>query len=169
MKNVVVLRAISGAGKSTHAKRLTDIFVSAHKGEDFREALVRIVSADHYFERNGRYVYEPDQIGNAHAICFKAYLEALERLSDPALLVVDNTNIHMNEIAPYMLAASAYGWTAEIHEIHVPLEVAAARTIHGVPRDVINNMYAQLLTQRVPPWWTVRRYDVSGDVARELL
>jgi predicted kinase len=160
MKQVIVLRGISGSGKSTYAKKLLgDIKGSA-----------RLCSADYHFERSdGSYQYDPARIGVAHALCFASYIEALQGFTIPALVVVDNTNIHMNEIAPYMLGAAAYGWTAEIHELHVPLEVAASRTIHGTPRDVINNMYAQLLTQRVPPFWTVRRYDVSGDVARELL
>lgn len=161
MKQVIILRAISGAGKSTYARSLPAQVVC---------------SADDYFTVDGEYRFDKTKLGEAHGACFRKYIQALQERAD-GLVVVDNTNIGVVEIAPYMLAASAYGWAAELHELRVTLEVAVARNVHKVPHEVLQHMIAGLDAERIPPWWTVVRIEApdvplsqdASNVARSVL
>ncbi len=71
----------------------------------------------------------------------------------PKLYVIDNTSISAWEIAPYILAASAFGLDHEIVTIACNPDVAAARNIHGVPAQVVWDMHRRLLTESLPPFW----------------
>lgn len=139
---VIVLSGISGAGKSTRVKKLKERFV------------VVVVSADDYFMKDGVYQFNPKELTQAHAACFKSFLEAIQE-SDPTVeyLVVDNTNLSVEEISPYMLAAAAYGLEAEIQTVVAPLSVAASRNVHGVPMTSSQNQWNKLQSRRLPPWW----------------
>lgn len=139
---VIVLSGISGAGKSTRVKKLKERFV------------VVVVSADDYFMKDGVYQFNPKELTQAHAACFKSFLEAIQE-SDPTVeyLVVDNTNLSVEEISPYMLAAAAYGLEAEIQTVVVQLSVAASRNVHGVPMTSSQNQWNKLQSRRLPPWW----------------
>src|SRR5512138_2682582 len=53
-RTVFIMQGISGSGKSTLAKRIA------------QDTGAAIVSADHYFERNGKFEYDSRQLGNAH-------------------------------------------------------------------------------------------------------
>lgn len=101
MGTVKVLSGISGSGKSVYAGRLLN------------ESPGVQVSADNFFfDSQGDYNYDHTKIGEAHSWCFKAYIEFLEHGSP--LIVVDNTNTRTEDISPYMLGASAFGYDAEI-------------------------------------------------------
>jgi predicted kinase len=149
--HVVVLRAISGAGKTTYARQL----LAQHVGTS------RVVSADHLFEVDGEYRFDPARIGEAHAACLRAFVDALE--SGTELVIVDNTNTSVIECAPYMALAPAFGYSAEIHQLEVDPRVAAARNTHGVPADVVAKMAAKLAADQLPPWWTVRKVRAGGE------
>jgi len=142
MPKVIVLQGLSGSGKSTIAKKLV---------EGVNQAV--IVSTDQFMVNEaGEYEFDPTKIGEAHGRCFKRFLIALE--ADWSLIVVDNTNTSVAEIAPYMLAASAFGYEAAILRIECSVEKAAARNLHGTPLDVVQAMAARI-AEPLPPYWTV--------------
>ena len=136
MKQVIVMRALPGAGKSTRISR------------DFPEA--HVVSSDHFFMQDGVYVYDPTKIGDAHANCFWKFIKELE--SGYHTIIVDNTNTREAEIAPYMLGAAAFGYKAKVVTIQCDPKVAAARNVHGVPEATVLKM-AEALAKPLPPWW----------------
>lgn len=138
--NVIILRGLPGCGKSTFTKTLDKPF---------------ICSADDFFMVNGVYVFDPSRIGDAHANCFYRYIMALhERYQNP--IVVDNTNCTAVEIAPYALAASAFGVAdLKVITIDTPMDVCLKRNVHGVPSKVLVSM-ADEMKQPLPPWWTQR-------------
>jgi len=141
---VIVLSGVSGSGKSTIAKALTADVVGAVT-----------VSADSFFGDGPKYAqnFRIDLLGEAHNACFRSFMDAL--LTKAPLVVVDNTNSREVEIAPYMLAASAYGYAAVVLRVACVPEVAVARNTHGVPREVILKMAKRLDALKLPPWWTV--------------
>jgi len=155
MKKIVVMQGIPGSGKSTWAQA------------EAQRTGGLVVSADHWFERSGSYVFDVRELGKAHAACFRAYLERLLEWRERAngTLLVDNTNTTPAEIAPYFLAASALAPEAEIYLLRVtcPPEVAAARCVHGVPERVVHAMYDRMLakTGEYLPTWRVRRLEVT--------
>jgi predicted kinase len=142
MRKVIILSGISGSGKSTYIAS--------------RPAVV--VSADHYFTGvDGAYNFDPTKLGEAHGACFREFIE-LVRLGSTDV-VVDNTNTSVAEVAPYVLAAQAYGWDVEILTLMCESEddvrECAGRNTHGVPFQVVMVQHRQLQERILPPWWKV--------------
>jgi predicted kinase len=150
---VKILCGISGSGKST--------YIENH----FSGALV--ISADHYFMKTGEYKFDPSLLGAAHNECLKRFMLECQfhnRASAPLVLVVDNTNTSAFEVAPYYRVAEALGCDVEVIIIDADLEKAAARNVHGVPRQVIRRQYDRLMTlgTSLSPWWKVRHVPAEG-------
>lgn len=137
---VVIMRGLPGSGKSHYAKK------------NFPGAIT--LSSDHYFiNSDGEYVYDPAKIGSAHAWCFKSFVKCLMECVSIDALVVDNTNISAVEIAPYVMAANAFGVKdVSIVTVQCDPKKAHARNKHGVPEDIILKMAAGLELP-LPPWW----------------
>lgn len=143
---VQVLRGIPGSGKTRYVREL---------GQRYR---VHAVSADHFFTGpDGTYNFVAAHIDKAHRHCLRQYLNVLRSRADtaPDVLVVDNTNASVAEIAPYMALADAYEVPAEIVEFACDPAVAAARNIHGVPAPSVQKIHdtARANDQLIPLWW----------------
>jgi hypothetical protein len=80
---------------------------------------------------------------------------------DYATVVVDNTNIRVWEIAPYMLGAAAYKFDVEIIELQCDFETAYNRNTHGVPEGTMREMNWYLQNEKLLPFWkrTVIRHE----------
>lgn len=141
---VQVLRGVPGCGKSRYAKSLHN---------------ARVVSADQFFEGpDGSYNFDPAKIGAAHSDCLRRYLALLNIINPhamPELLVVDNTNASIAEMAPYVALAAAHGFEVEIVEFVCDPAVAAARNVHGVPAEIVQKIHdiARANDPLIPPWW----------------
>lgn len=126
MKKVVVLSGLSGSGKSMFACKL-----ALFRPEPKRY----IVSADDYFNCDGNYKFDPANLSQAHAACFRNFIDHLNGslcgIGDK-IVIVDNTNLTKEEISPYMLGAAAFGYDAEIVMLRVEPSVALSRNIHNV-------------------------------------
>jgi len=144
MTKVIILRGCSGAGKSTYIK-------NAYNPELIRE----VFSADHFFMKNGEYKYDPTKIGEAHSVCMRKFLSSAHAVSlyIGDLLIVDNTNISVAEIAPYVAVASAYGLDHEIVTLDCPPE--RATNVHGVPPAQVKAQYKYMKMQEnfFPKYW----------------
>lgn len=122
---MIILRGISGAGKSTYVKK------------NFPDAVV--CSADTYFvDQDGNYNFDPSKLGHAHNHCQNSFKHALDR--NQPLVVVDNTNTTMREMKPYLQMAKDHGYDVEVVRIETPLDVASRRNVHGVPYDAVKRM-----------------------------
>lgn len=137
---LVVLMAVSGAGK--------DYFIEHNMPQANWMA-----SADNFFMQGDRYVFDASKLGEAHGACFREVIDALQRGSE--LIVVNNTNTSVAEIAPYMAAAQAYGAEANIICLRIDPKIAAARNTHGTPLATIEKMAERLerTLKELPPWW----------------
>jgi 2',3'-cyclic-nucleotide 3'-phosphodiesterase len=124
MKNVIILRGISGSGKST--------YTAAHFPTAF------VASADKFFERGGTYKFDPAKLGTAHAWCASVFEYALRRGDET--VVVDNTNTKLWEFKGYLDLAAKYGYDVTVIRLKVDPKVAAARNLHGVPADKVQQM-----------------------------
>lgn len=119
--HVILLRGISGSGKSTWIKN--------------NKPQATVVSADHLFiQSDGSYEFDQARLGEAHQKCFKAFIEALQKGSE--LIIVDNTNVTAWEMSPYIIGARAFGATVEILTIECDPEVAIARKDWVPPQKV---------------------------------
>lgn len=133
----IVLRGVPGVGKSTYAATLG--------GE--------VVNADRYFMVNGVYRFDFNKLGEAHAKCFKSFMNFARWMHDD--IIVDNTNITSVEIAPYMLGAAAFGYEAEVHDCHPVngIESIVGRNIHGVSEAAVRSKYQAQVNEKLPTWW----------------
>jgi predicted kinase len=144
---VIILRGISGAGKSTYCATL--------KGR------VEVVSANKYFISADDKVYrfDPSRLNEAHAYCMREYLFYCSGGAEGEeidYLVVDNTNSTPTEIAPYILVAAAYNLKVEVVQINCDPEVAFSRCIHAVPKRTILNQLRNIERKPLPPYWAFR-------------
>ena len=139
-KKLIILSGLPGSGKSHYANLLS--------GD------ISVFSTDDFFMRGGAYKYDPSLEGKAHAETFRDFMEHLEAgIEGP--IVVDNTNLSAWEISPYVLAGSAYGFSAVIVRILCDPEEAFARQAHGVPREVFDQMVENFANLQYPAHWQV--------------
>lgn len=129
-----ILRGLPGSGKSTKAQQIA----YSHGAER-----CVIVSADHFFERLGR--YDPRRLTRAHAEC---QLRALEGVMRGQIVIVDNTNVTRDEMWFYRHIGDATGIIYEVRIVDLydgglPDESLAARCVHGVPARKIGEMRAR--------------------------
>ena len=135
---IYLMKGIPGCGKSTYIKNVLK-----------PTGLAVICSADHHFEdEQGNYNFNPAEIGIAHAACLKKYTYAIQMDCD---VIVDNTNIRLWEIAPYVALAEAFNKEYEIIEIVCEPSQAARRNTHGVPEEKVMEMYKNY--EECLPWW----------------
>ena len=143
------MRGISGSGKSTYIK------------SHFPDAYV--CSADHYFiGSDGVYRFDPKLLGAAHRNCYSKFLLAIEQkgTSRAEMIVVDNTNTQLFEFYGYVQLAWAYNIPIEIIRMDTPIEIAAARNLHGVPFKNVKSMQDRF--QTIPSFWGIVEKIVKG-------
>lgn len=150
---VIVMSGISGSGKSTVVKGLIS------------EASV-VCSADHFFMKDDKYIFNPRLLGEAHAQCLREFTDLLVELHESSyimadVIVVDNTNLTAIEMAPYVALAIAYGAKVEIITVICLPEVAFERNVHGVPLASIRRMRDTLLQRKLPAYWNVSTCEVN--------
>ncbi len=151
---VKVMRGISGAGKSTLAKKLELDAIA--RGES-----AVICSADNYFlDDEGAYQFDGAKLGEAHKDCLSDFLVSIEDGID--LVIVDNTNINVEDMAPYVALGELFGYKVEILQVNTPAPVAMGRNIHGVPPKSVQRMDDLLSKVKVPS-----RYKVSHIAGEE--
>jgi predicted kinase len=142
---VVILRGMSGAGKSTYAKK------------NYPNAYV--VSADTYHMVDGEYRFDPANAGKAHAQCLRGFTAFIvNKHGTEDQIVVDNTNTTVAEVAPYAALALAYGCELEIVTLDTPFDKAHGRNVHSVPLNVAKAQWERLHQESAgfPKWWPQR-------------
>lgn len=149
MKILYVMRGVPGVGKSHKASRLAPA--------------ENIFSTDEWFDRQKggyRASWSASKLGIAHNWNQERVAEALANGVTP--VVVDNTNLTLSAVKPYVAMARKHGYAVEIHEADSTwwLEIKellkdleansallrewagklAGKTVHGVPEATIHKM-----------------------------
>ena len=125
------MRAAPGSGKSTWIKtNLQDPVVC---------------SADHYFyNTDGVYTFNKDDIGRAHNHCKNAFQKALGESRD--LIVVDNTNIKKKNYSFYVGLGKQHGYT-----VYQKCLTTSFGSIHNVPEETVQRMKLQFEADETLP------------------
>ena len=125
MKSLYLLRGLPGAGKSTLAKKLGDVYYEA----------------DMYFtNENGQYIFNGADIKKAHEWCQNEVQLAMILNHTSGLnenIVVSNTFTQEWEMEPYYKLAETYGYrvfSLIVENRH------GGENLHNVPEDKIEVM-----------------------------
>ena len=139
---VIILRAGSGAGKSTWIKTYNPGAV--------------IFSADQFFMVDGEYKFDVTKLPEAHATCLRSFIAFCQNPPEGVnTVIVDNTNTTVAELAPYAQVALVYGHELQLYTFVYDPAVAFKRNTHGTPLKGCIEMHARLQEQTkfLPPWW----------------
>lgn len=141
---VVIMRSAPGGGKSTYVKKnLSD---------------GTICSADDYHYVSGVYAWDPNKVWLAHKRCQEKFMRALEE--DHKLIVVDNTNIKIKDLAFYYNQAKDFGYNIRIIRMNIPLKTLLGRNVHGVPDETVERMFRSL--ENIPESWDITELLIDG-------
>lgn len=120
--NLVLIRGIPGAGKSTTARKMRE------KNPEYVH-----IEADMFFMRDGEYVFQPERLGEAHAWC-QSRTEAELKLG--RTVIVSNTFTTIKELRPYFeIARRVLGTYPVVHTCNGNYD-----NIHGVPPEKLQKM-----------------------------
>jgi hypothetical protein len=135
---VILVRGVSGAGKSTHVGDLYAKYVS----DNVTATGFTACSADSFFYKNGEYLFDASLLGEAHSKCFSKFMSCMR--NGEKVIVVDNTFIRMWELENYYKAALSAGYVVEVHEIQIKtideLRICINRNVHKVPGSAVSRM-----------------------------
>jgi predicted kinase len=152
MIKVIVLIGFAGAGKSTWAKSVI--------GRKL------ILSSDNYFtDKDGNYNWTIEESHKGHEDCLRKFIDVFQSSSGdqellPETVIIDNTNVRIYDIIPYIRIAQAYECPVEVKYIDTDIEVAKSRNIHGVPDSAYDRMKSNFeeLLKLWPKYFPVIEY-----------
>lgn len=164
MRKVVIMSGCAGSGKSKFVEQIVQGHIQPNV--PLRHF---VCSADNFFfDETGNYVFDASKLSEAHGWCFRNFIEEMRYGCDhfrstDHLIIVDNTNTTTEEVAPYILGASAYGYEPEIIQFSVPnpssvdfvnyVERCATRNKHGVSYSAVASQCRRLIDFNPMPWW----------------
>jgi predicted kinase len=145
-QELIVMRGIPGAGKSTKAKSLvgqgkihsTDDVIEA--GGDYREFFAKMIASGDF-----------SPLSKVHSQNLKDAIESMKAGVTP--VIIDNTNIKHNEPKAYVKVALELGFAdnnikfVDIGTAGLEATQLAARNTHGVPLEKIEAMIASHTAQ----------------------
>lgn len=135
-KVLVIMRGVSGSGKSTVASRIS------------KERGGVVFSTDDFFEKDGVYEFDPKMLSSNHAKNQNRAEEAMASGASP--IIIDNTNTAAWEMKPYVQAAKRHGYEIEIVEpgsegfpeadFEEIMRRQAGRGSKSIPSEVVKKM-----------------------------
>ena len=149
--NLVLVRGLPGAGKTTIAKKLKKVDQFGYLNHPI------CVAADDFFMVDGEYQFNRDKLGEAHTWCQDQALQAL-KVGLP--VVVHNTFCERWEMEPYFRMATKYRMPMQVIDVFdggLTDEELAERNTHGVPLEAIEAMRSRWEEDwqngnPLPPW-----------------
>jgi predicted ABC-type ATPase len=140
MSTVVIMRGMPGSGKSTMAAEIAFLLQRVYG----RHTMV--CSADEQmYNAAGEYTWSAESVRLAHDRCFMEYCSVL--LTNAFAIIVDNTNIRVDEYQRYEDGALARGYCVlfvafDCDGVEAAVELCQ-RTTHDIPRIQLQRRYEQ--------------------------
>jgi tRNA uridine 5-carbamoylmethylation protein Kti12 len=153
MKQVIIITGIDGSGRTSLARQL------ANKVSHLGEAI--ICSTDDFYMGSGEYRFDSGLLPKASAQCFKKFISALTGTGiysnrKISVIIIDNANIGLEDISPYMLAAQSFDCKAEVIEIKCDTRLGMDRTLKKSSFNTISMQNTKLSQRNIPPHWNYR-------------
>jgi len=146
IKLLVILRGVSGSGKTTISEGLENsLYVAFEKmgfDDEWTNNTFRTCSNDNYFtDEDGNYNFNGSEIPDAIEYCRAEFDDAIGEGAN--LIVLDNTNMVKRHYEDYIKEAKMYDYKVVqicTHTTEISKDVAEAffaRNVHGVPMHSI--------------------------------
>lgn len=138
-QEMIIMRGIPGAGKSTKAKTLV--------GEGIIHSTDDVIEAQGDYNLFFKQMIESEDftpLSKAHSLNLKNSIKSLKDGLSP--VIIDNTNIRQNESKAYVKAALELGLAdgnikfVDVGTGGLSAEILAERNTHGVPLDKIQSL-----------------------------
>lgn len=162
--DIHILSGVPGSGKSTIANRIAcNHFKQWPEDDGLREVLAKsiICSADDYYMKDGVYVYDASKIGRAHATCLRKFNSLLHEKAP--VIIVDNTNVEVGDIAPYYAFGEAFDYRVNIYTVICEPDIAYLRCLHSVRHKTIQSMCDRIKRRKLPHWWKEEQTCLKGN------
>lgn len=136
---LILMRGWPGSGKSTAAQKIKNFFKLLNYN-------VKIFSTDDYFinEKTGEYEFNSAFLKRAHQWNQYRTKKAMEKHTD--VIIIDNTNLKLWEMKPYLEMAIEYGYS-----VYEYVCSGNYQNIHGVPKEKIEQMKNSLEKSNLIP------------------
>jgi len=129
MSKLYLIIGISGSGKTTKAKEIIETYKA-----DGKE--IKHFEADMFFEKDGEYIFNPEQLPAAHRWCRQQCMDAMKSGVD---VIISNTSLTPLERRDYLFFAHKYNY-----EVEVITMTGNYENIHDVPKfriDIQKNRF----------------------------
>lgn len=118
-RSLIILRGLPGSGKTSLAEILD----------------APICSADDYFMKDGKYLWNKEELGSAHQWCLGRC--EFHMRQDAEKIIVANTSTTARELKPYYDLAQKYGY--QVFSVIVENR-HEGKNIHNVPEETLQKM-----------------------------
>lgn len=116
-RNLIILRGVSGSGKTTFCNLMPDAVVCC---------------ADDYFMKDGVYKWYPEGLSNAHGYCWNKFVDAVTLTTKD--IIIANVNAKASDWNKYVDQAKTLGFLVTF----VVLENRhGGKNIHNVPEATL--------------------------------
>ncbi|KAJ8716572.1 hypothetical protein PYW07_003199 [Mythimna separata] len=137
-RTLILMRGVPGSGKSYLARQLVDMMVGASPNN----YKTHILTTDDYFMVRGQYQYDKYKLSDAHSWNHNRARNAITSGLSP--VIIDNTNIELWEMEPYLKEGVKNGYIIQVVEAKTPWAKKASqlarKNVHNVPMVNIKRM-----------------------------
>ncbi|CAG4930356.1 unnamed protein product [Colias eurytheme] len=134
---LVLMRGASGSGKTFLSREILQMTVGIVKNDQ-----THIMSTDDYFMHRGTYRHDRNRLHDAHLWNQIRAQKAMSQGISP--VIIDNTNIEIWEMDPYVKAAVNNGYIVTVVEPQTPwskkVHQLVKKNVHNVPFSSIQRM-----------------------------
>lgn len=146
---VTIMRGVPGSGKT---------WWHEHKYRENDRGRIVVCSANDHFTdpKTKEYHFRAEELHKAHGYCLQKFVQELVDAQTAAHVIVDNTNIHAVEMAPYIALAEAYRVPYEIVRVQprgMDAVALARRCVHDVPAEKVGRMLYNMKNNGLPRFW----------------
>lgn len=137
-KTLIILRGVSGSGKTSLATELVQRF-SSTDSELLKDSCYAVAADDYFMNEDGQYKWSAEELHKAHEWC-RGMVEDYMDLGVNTI-VVHNTCTSETELTPYLNLARDYGYTPIVLVVEKRHE---NKNIHNVPNEVLDRQARRL-------------------------